>query len=78
MDKKMLAMVAAHSKVQGICYWAMPAAKGMAVPSSAKPSPLIWVCVATRCFFVVELTSSILIAPSVFSAGDDPDSDPLC
>lgn len=73
----MLVAAADQSKVHGICCWAVPAAKGMAVPSSAKPSPLMWVCVATRCFFVVELTSSILIMPGDFSAGGDLDSDPL-
>lgn len=56
----------------------VPAAKGMAVPSSAKPSPLMCVCVATRCFFVVELTSSILMTPLLLFQKSDPGSDPLC
>ena len=34
------------------------------MPSGCKPKPLMWVWVATRCDFVVEDTSSILILPS--------------
>lgn len=41
-----------------------PAAICTAVPSSCSPSPLMCVCVETRCVFVVLVTSSILMVPS--------------
>lgn len=56
----------------------MPAAKGMALPSSAKPRPLMCVCVATRCVLVVELTSSILILALFVCRKGNPGSDPIC
>eukprot|EP00900_Chrysochromulina_parva_P022550 jgi/Chrpa1/4929/Chrysochromulina_OHIO_Genome00015640-RA len=39
-----------------------PAATSIAVPSSARPRPLTWLCAATRCVRVVDFTSSIRIA----------------
>ena len=38
-----------------------PPPTSTALPSSARPSPLTWLCAATRCCFVVDLTSSIFI-----------------
>jgi len=41
-----------------------PAATSAALPSSPSPSPFTCECAATRCWRVVDLTSSIFMAPA--------------